>query len=321
MRLLVQGLVAVLIGLPVGSALAAPDLSCRPKAIASLRAASPGGFAVYAQAGGGDSFRNWIDCGASQYDLPTAVHESTHFIAGETDAFPLVGGGAVRRPHEVSDFFPPYRIADRFSPDDFTAIYLSRGKASSSTDFLYLLDEFNAYSHDLDAAVDLRFLSTPDTAVDHRDGLAAMMAFLAAYADMARTSEPETWSGLQRPEVAATIGTLWTRAERVMARSCGIPNFGTSDRSYIGQVCAAGDRSALAQILGRAPACPAACLEATPEQEIPGDDDVTASTPSRAPQSADTDIESDDPMATERPRHPFAGNVGPRRHRIRGEDE
>ncbi len=228
-----------------------------------MRAASPGGFAIYQQTARKDFFRSWIDCGASQYDLPTAVHETTHFIAGETDAFPLVGGGAVRRPHEVSDFFPPYRIADRFASDDFTTIYLRQGKASSSTDFLYLLDEFNAYSHDLDAAVDLRALSSPDTAVDHRDGLAAMMAFLAVYIDIARTSEPDTWSGLQRPQVAATISTLWTRAERVMARSCGIPNFGTSDRSYLGQVCAVGDRSALAQLLGRAPACPTACLETT----------------------------------------------------------
>ena len=299
---------------------AASGQPCRTEAVAALRAASPNGFAIYEQAGRGDFFRSWIDCGASQYDLPTAVHESTHFIAGETDAFPLVGGGTVLRPHEVSAFFPPYRIADRFAPDDFTAIYLRQGKASSATDLLYLLDEFNAYSHDLDAAIDLRSLSTPDVAVDHRDGLAAMMAFLAAYADMARTSEPDTWSGLQQPQVAATISSLWTRAEHVMSRSCGIPNFGTSDRSYIGLVCATGGRSALAQILGRAPACPAACLETTTDLETAGDGDVTASTsPRDVSQTVET--KTDQQTTPERPRHPFAGNVGPRRHRVRTEDE
>lgn len=306
MRLLWLGLLVALIE----PAFAGLDGSCHPDALAALRAASPDGFAVYEQTGRKDFFLGWIDCGASQYDLPTAVHESTHFIAGETDAFPLVGGGTVPRPHEVSDFFPPYRIADKFAPDDFTAIYLTRGKASSATDFLYLLDEFNAYSHDLEAAVDLRALSSPDEAVDHRDGLAAMMAFLAAYAERARASEPDTWQGLRRPAVVATISDLWTRAEGVMARSCGIPNFGTADKSYIGQVCAAGPSSALAQILGRAPACPAACLE-TPSD---AGDDVTASIPSRdTPQTTETEV---DDQAAERPRHPFAGNSGPRRHVI-----
>ncbi len=311
MRLLWLGLLVA----SIGPAFADAD-ACRTDALASLRTTSPGGFAIYQQTARKDFFRSWIDCGASQYDLPTAVHETTHFIAGETDAFPLVGGGAVRRPHEVSDFFPPYRIADRFVSDDFTTIYLRQGKASSSTDFLYLLDEFNAYSHDLDAAVDLRALSSPDTAVDHRDGLTAMMAFLAVYIDIARTSEPDTWSGLQRPQVAATISTLWTRAERVMARSCGIPNFGTSDRSYLGQVCAVGDRSALAQLLGRAPACPTACLETTSDL----DEAATASfSPREVPQTAET--ESDDMAVSERPRHPFAAAVGPRRHPIAAGNE
>ena len=168
--------------------------------------------------------------------------------------------------------------------------------------------------------MDLRALSSPNEAVDHRDGLAAMMAFLAAYVDLARTSEPDTWRGLQQPDVARTISTLWARGEGVMARSCGIPNFGTSDRSYIGQVCAAGDRSALAQLLGRAPACPAACLESTSEPEAAGDDDVTASIPARdETRTVETGV--DDRAAAERPRHPFAGNVGPRRRKIRGEDE
>ena len=37
-------------------------------------------------------------CDDAQFDLSTAVHESTHFISSEIDAFPLVGGGAVERP-------------------------------------------------------------------------------------------------------------------------------------------------------------------------------------------------------------------------------
>ena len=311
MRLLLPSLLAASVAAWAAPARAADG--CRPVALAALRAAAPDGSAIYRLTDHPEFFRSWIDCGASQYDLPTAVHESAHFIASETDAFPLVGGGAVVRPHRVSDFFPPSKIAGRFEADDFTTIYLREGKASSATDFLYLLDEFNAYSHDLEAAVDLEHLSSADLAVDHRDGLAAMMAFVAEYAETARASEPATWRGLQQPDVAGTVSTLWVRAEGVMARSCGIPHFGTLDRSYLGRVCAAGERSALAQLLGRAPACPAACL-AAPDLVETGDEIATAP---HAYVTRTVEPQTDDGAAPDLPRHPFAAQAGPRRHRLR----
>ena len=45
-----------------------------------------------------------------------------------------------------------------------------------------------------------------------------------------------------------------------MASSCGIPNFGIEDKSYIRKVCATEATAALEPILGRAPVCPTACL-------------------------------------------------------------
>ena len=281
---------------------------CRQKSIIQLKASSPGGYAIYKQVKEPGFFASWIDCSDVQYNLSTAVHESTHFITGETDAFPLVGGGKIVRPHEVSAFYPPYRIASRFKTDDLVSIYLRRGKASSSTDFLYLLDEFNAYSHDLAAATDLKDLRSDEQYVDHRDGLAAMMAFLAVYAETARRSEPATWSGLQEPGATRTIRTLYGRAEKVMAASCGIPNFGTNDKAYLKQVCANGPHSALGEILGRAPACPSACLEETPDQAQTGDE-ATISPTRFSPQDA------------YEPRHPFGVQVGAPRHRVQSQDK
>ena len=199
--------------------------------------------------------------------------------------------------------------------------------------------EFNAYTHDLAAAVDLRRLSSPDQAVDHRDGLAAMMAFLVVYAETAAAGEPATWNGLRQPRVARTISALWGRAEKVMARSCGIPNFGTSDRTYLARVCAADARSAIGQVLGRAPVCPVACLETafvreqtSPEPQGPEptsteqtstvDADEASAAVEAAETSPDTGFD-DTPTGTvspTRPRHPFAGNAGPRRHRLRSDD-
>ena len=90
------------------------------------------------------------------------------------------------------------------------------------------------------------------------------MAFVALYAERAAESEPATWRGLLEPRVAKTVSELWGRAETVMASSCGIPNFGTEDRSLIRQFCQGGPQAALQKILGRAPVCPTACLKPVP---------------------------------------------------------
>jgi hypothetical protein len=240
---------------------------CRPGAIERLHASALEGFAIYQKTKDKKFFLSWISCNETQLGLPTAVHESVHYIAAETDAFPLVQGGQLKRPHEVSAFFAPSLIAGKFKANDFVATYLRPGSASSSTDFLYLLDELNAYTHDLNTAVNLsrsRGSVEQGDEVDHRDGLAALMAFVALYAERAEQSEPATWSGLLEPRVANTVSELWGRAEKVMASSCGIPNFGTEDKSLIRQFCQSGPQASLQKILGRAPVCPTACLKSAP---------------------------------------------------------
>src|ERR1041384_6688770 len=149
----------------------APPADSPPAAIERLRSAAPEGFAIYQRTKDKQFFLNWLSCGEAGLGLPTAVHESVHYITAETDAFPLLGGGQLKRPHEVSAFFAPSRIAAKFSASDFVATYLQPGQASSSADFLYLLDELNAYTHDLSAAVALsrgRAVEEGDH-VDHRD--------------------------------------------------------------------------------------------------------------------------------------------------------
>lgn len=278
---------------------------CNRAAVARLHASAPDGYATFLRSTEPGKFEAWIDCDDAQFGLPTAVHEATHIETSDTDTFPLTGGGAVARPHEISAFFPPTRIARQFEADDFTAIYLTAGKASSATDPLYLLDEFNAYTHDLATAVDLRASSRPDEGVDHRDGLAAMMAFVSSYAETARAEEPATWRGLQTRPVAHVVRSLWFGAERVMASSCGIPRYGTRDRTYLLKVCALGPRSAMATLLGRAPHCAAACL-AVP---LAAADEIPETEGEAAP-FAGEEADITPPSA----RHPFAAAAGPRRH-------
>jgi hypothetical protein len=254
--------------LAAGTDSAAEAGDCRPGAIERLRASAPEGFAIYQAIKDKKFFLGWISCDEAELGLPTAVHESVHYITAELDAFPLVHGGLLKRPHEVSAFYAPQLIATKFKANDFVTTYLRPGSASSSTDFLYLLDELNAYTHDLNTAVDLNrsrgAVAAGDGQVDHRDGLAALMAFVALYVERAEASEPANWRGLLEPRVAKTVSELWGRAEQVMASSCGIPNFGTEDRSLIRQFCQAGPQASLKKILERAPVCPVACLKSTP---------------------------------------------------------
>jgi hypothetical protein len=240
---------------------------CRAAAIERLRAQAPEGFAIYQKIADKKFFTSWLSCSEDQRGLATAVHETVHHITGDTDAYPLIQGGQLKRPHEAEAFFAPSLIANKFKPSDFVTTYLRPGGASSSSDFLYLLDELNAYTHDLNTAVKLsRAVNhvTDGDEVDHRDGLAALMAFVALYVERAEQSEPATWNGLREPRVARTVSELWGRAEQVMASSCGIPNFGTEDRPMIRQFCQAGPQAALQKILGRPAVCPTACLKPMP---------------------------------------------------------
>jgi hypothetical protein len=245
------------------SAALAARTDCQPQALRDLQRLSPQGHAIYLAMPNKRHFLQFLTCDDVVLGLATAVHESVHLLTGERDAYPLIDGTAVRRPPEGLRFLPPRDIARRFdSRDIYVQNYLRRGAASSADDFRFLLDELNAYSHDLHSAVKLVPLRRGDRQVGHRDGLAALMSFVMGYADAARQSAPATWEGLQRPETKRVVATLWHQAEGVLASSCGVPAFGREDRKHIAFLCERRNGEALGQLLGRAPACPAACLEA-----------------------------------------------------------
>src|SRR5258708_26335527 len=112
--------------LAAGSASAASG-DCRPGAIERLRAAAPEGFAVYQAIKDKAFFLGWISCDEAELGLPTAVHESVHFITAEVDAVLLVRGGQVERPHEVSEVFAPAGVAGQVRQSDSVTSYLQPG--------------------------------------------------------------------------------------------------------------------------------------------------------------------------------------------------
>jgi hypothetical protein len=252
--------------LPAADASAAPQSSCAQRSLHELQERSPSGFAVYTAIHDKKFFLQWITCDDLQTGLATAVHESVHNITESRDAYPLIDGTEIKRPHEVSKFAAPAIIAKKFDARDLfrgalVSTYLHRGNASSADDFMYLLDELNAYSHDLDTAVALNALRPPNESVGQRDGLAAMMAFVAVYAATAEESQPATWAGLRSPEVATAVSTLWTQAETTIANSCSVPDLGQADQYFLTKLCAEKPLASLQKILGRAPVCPRMCMQ------------------------------------------------------------
>jgi hypothetical protein len=235
--------------------------SCQAQGLRELERLSPQGFAVYRAIDDKKFFTNWIACGTAQLSLSTAVHESVHHLTASRNGYFLIDGRVLRRPPALAKLAPPKQISSAFRSDAYVQTYLRPGAATSAVDFTYLLDELNAYTHDLKVAVDLLPLSKPsDGTISNRDGLGALMSFVMKYADTAKKSNSATWKVLQSPEPRQTVRTLWAQAEKVMASSCGIPRFGVNDRHYVGFICNGANGSALQEILGRPAQCPRSCL-------------------------------------------------------------
>jgi hypothetical protein len=247
----------LVIASPVSSA--APRTNCQPQAIHDLQRLSPQGYSVYLAMKDKRQFLEFLTCDDIQLGLSTAVHESVHILTEEYDAYPLIAGGSVPRLHKISRFYPPREIAVAFNRNDsYVQTYLRRGAASSADDLSFLLDELNAYSHDLASATKLVPMHQEgDGQVDHRAGLAALMSFVMRYAKTAQEEKPATWEGLQHPEVKALVRTLWMQAEGVLTSSWGIPGFG--GEKYVEGLCNSRNGGALAELIGGDPMSPQIC--------------------------------------------------------------
>jgi hypothetical protein len=241
---------------------AAGKPACTAANLELLRRTVPEGYAIYEKLGDKTNFTVWFKCEDRQYDLTTAVHEGAHIVTADINAYPLIDGRTVPIVGELKKLFRPGILAPRFRPASaFVTNYLLPGQASSADHFGFLLNEFNAYSHDLNAAVKLRHVASTQYSVMHRDGLAALMAFTAAYVERARLEDKDAWAILQTPQVKQTVATLWTQAEDVMGASCRVPRYAEEAPDYLAPICAANIRHGLGRLLGRPPRCPVSCLK------------------------------------------------------------
>lgn len=234
---------------------------CHGRALKKLQELAPQGYSVYQNAPDKKFFWNWVKCDDVQLGLTTAVHETVHMLTEEYNAYPLINGKRLPRLPERRPLFPPRLASQHFNAESgFVTTYMKPGSASSAEEFGYLLNELNAYTHDLHAAVQLVSLGSPGRSVYHRDGLAALMAFVSTYTEEARAKHPETWRELQNnTELRRTVATLWDQAEQVMGNSCRTDGYGLEAPEFLEHFCKATIKHALGTLLGRPPLCPISC--------------------------------------------------------------
>jgi hypothetical protein len=251
----------LLFGLTATSTVPAAQ-ACVADAMEHLKRHAPEGYVIHDKLQRKADFTRWITCDDVHNGLATAVHEGVHILTEEINAYPLINGQTAQRVAPSARLFPPRNLAGLFrARSSFVQTYLKPGAATSAEEFGFLLDEMNAYTHDLNASIKLTKLMDPNRDVYHRDGLAALMAFTAAYVDRAKDERTETWTALQAPAVRKTVNILWSQAERVMGASCRTPRYALETPDYLAPICSANISHGLGELLGRPPLCPVSCLK------------------------------------------------------------
>jgi len=251
---------------------------CAAEALKILREHSPHGTRIYRATKDKKFFLWWIRCDDIPISLATSVHESVHVMSGhylyrERSYFlPDQTWTKVR----YKDLFHRGELLEEFGgrprPGNiYDENYLLQ---TGNQDIVFILEEFNAYVHDLMVSRELSALIPEGTRVSSRDALANFMFYLKRYLKRAKLKHPKDWEAIaQDPEYTATIRLMWRQAEAELAKSCPVPQIGMRNQEILRDVYAPEDSEALLEVLGFAPALPKECVrppaDPRPEPEPP----------------------------------------------------
>lgn len=220
---------------------------CFDRAVHLLRERSPNEYKIYEMLNSETFFNIWLECDETNFNVTTALHESVHRLSflrrraqrNSIYSFPLPDGRFL----DVTrlQFFNRDLIASDIAESDrdmyFDAYLTGRSGAQS---LLVLLDELNAYTHELILARDLAPLYPRQSRVSHRDGVARMMHFTALYLKRALHQhgplELETLDNLKHPAIANLIATLWKAAETALKQTCSLGSLGVEDAAILSKV-------------------------------------------------------------------------------------
>jgi hypothetical protein len=249
------------IAMPVTADTAQALPACASEVLALLHH-DPHAMEIYRRHNNPVAFFQWIDCqNLRDFNLPTAVHETTHHLAGNNARRPRLFG-LDRQTRVVPDMplFPRGEILADLpeSERDYMLVYLAG--EMGKVDLSGLLNELTAYTAEVQSATAIHHRY--DVQVGKRDGLARMMHFVALYLSTAKMRFPNVWRRLAKNEdYVEIIKSSWEQAEATLENSCQWKNLGLDDGYILDVAYADPVLDGLRSLPGRPvnPTYPAAC--------------------------------------------------------------
>lgn len=247
--------------------LQAADQSCLNDALALLQKRDANGYRIYQLSKDPDAFSFWLSCSDGKplhSKLPAAVHETLHKVDGELEQngargrahFYLLGGRVISVARHTQ-LFERAQVAALLTDEEkrthYFRPYLTGVSGKQKLDSL--LEEFNAYTHDLSTSVTLVDLKAATLRSSNRDGVLTFMYYLELYLKQARTNFAGAWQVLvsDRDYVEA-IRALWANAEVALARACPHAQLGVSDSFLARKVYSASNLEAINELFKQAQA-------------------------------------------------------------------
>jgi hypothetical protein len=216
---------------------------CLPNVLDVLSQKDPNGTGVYTTLANPDKFSFWLDCSDANFAAPSAVHESTHLINFKHSTFArasyyLPGGTFMSVPRHRGEFFPRNEINLSLATSELGIYFRTYLTGEGSKQELpVLLDELNAYTHDLMTGTALQSLIPSNQHVSERDGLAVFMYYLELYLKRARLAHPKAWQIISTDaEYRALLKALWANAETALRAACPFEALGIDDAPYLKKV-------------------------------------------------------------------------------------
>lgn len=261
---------ALLFGITLQSALAAAsEPSCTDEAIRILKQNSSHGYRVYLDRKDRKFFSRFLDCDDIPNSLSTAVHESVHTMwrRSRYREHPYYLPDGTWAKVEFRDLFHREELLQdlggKARPNNsYDESYLA---STGNQDITMVLEELNAYIHDLIVTKDLAPLMPGTMQVSGRDGLATFMHYLKLYLHRAKVKHPRDWEEISGSQAyVATIRAMWSFAEKALREACPIPRIGIRDQVILGDVYAPESAGALEELLGAPLKRPGECPSPTP---------------------------------------------------------
>ena len=232
--------------------------SCAGAAINTLKQVDAQGFTVLANLPKPSEASRFLNCNRSDYDLGTLVHESSHMVTqshftGREFSMLLPDGKLHTVPYDEHFFKLTELQVDlpQRDIDHYAETYIFGGGQQQS--FPWMLDELNAYTHELITMTHLSQAGIKSVTSSYRDGPTRFMHYVELYLRRARVAHPEQWEKIaSEPKYLDLIQNLWHHAESAISESCPHDELGIASEGIFPEVYTPDNLNELHELFAKA---------------------------------------------------------------------